>query len=49
MNIGDRVIFNGEKFVIQWIYDSGFCEIKHIEKFITELVRISEIIRDENR
>lgn len=25
MNVGDVVIFNGNKFVIKWIYESGLC------------------------
>ena len=43
LNIGDKVIFNGEKFIIQWIYESGYCEIKHINKARTELVHVSAI------
>jgi hypothetical protein len=39
--IGSKVIFESKIYVIHWIYDSGYCEIKN-DDYIT-LVKLSDL------
>ncbi|MDR7002043.1 hypothetical protein [Neobacillus niacini] len=43
MKIGDVVIFNGKKYKIEWVYDSGYCEVRHIENKNIVFVTITDL------
>jgi hypothetical protein len=38
---GSKVLFNSEIYVIHWIYESGFCEIK--DEHVIKLVKLSDL------
>jgi hypothetical protein len=39
--IGSKVIFESKIYVIHWIYDSGYCEIKSDDHI--KLVKLSDL------
>lgn len=44
MKIGMRVLYESEIYIIQYIYNSGYCEIKNINRqFNVLLVKLSEL------
>ncbi len=48
LNKGDTVIYQGKEYVIIWIYDSEFYEIKNIMSNKLELVHMSEIMKNSS-
>ncbi|KAF0815531.1 hypothetical protein KIS4809_5717 [Bacillus sp. ZZV12-4809] len=40
-NKGTKVIFESKIYIIHWIYDSGYCEIKRDNEI--KLVKFSEL------
>lgn len=48
LNKGDTVIYQGKEYVIIWIYDSEFYEIKNIMSNKIELVHMSEIMKNSS-
>lgn len=40
LNIGDIVNFNGEKFIILWIYENGFCTANRLTTSKTKVTHI---------
>lgn len=42
LSVGSLVMYQGEKYTIKYIYDSGFCEIKKSD-FDVKLVRLSDL------
>lgn len=44
MKIGISVLYKSEIYIIQYIYNSGYCEIKNINRrFDVLLVKLSEL------